>query len=112
NGRPLGKERETEELCARFQACYDDAASHRYTQRNVLYLIWKDPWMTVSRDTYISRTLALFGLNTLPAESADRYPRLTREEPWRSGVGEVLLSSEPYSFREEHLHEVSERLER
>lgn len=109
-GTAFGKERAAEELCARFQAAYDAAASRRYTQRNVLYLIWKDPWMTVSRDTYISRTLALFGLSTLPEDAADRYPRLMLDEPSLSGVEEILLSSEPYAFREKHLREVSERL--
>ena len=109
-GRLFGKEREAEDLCARFQAAYDGALAHRHTQRNVLYLIWKDPWMTVSRDTYISRTLALFGLHTLPAEAVDRYPTLRLDEPWLAKVEEILLSSEPYSFREKHLREVSERL--
>ncbi|HEV8095665.1 MAG TPA: helical backbone metal receptor [Burkholderiales bacterium] len=109
-GALFNKEREAEELCARFQAEYDEAVSRSYTQRNALYLIWKDPWMTVSRDTYISRTIALFGLNTLPADATDRYPKLTLDEPWLSGVEEILLSSEPYAFREKHLREVSGRL--
>ncbi len=109
-GAIFGRAREAEELCARFQAGYDEAASRRYAQRNVLYLIWKDPWMTVSRDTYISRTLALFGLQTLPADASERYPKITLDEPWLSGVEEIFLSSEPYAFREKHLHEVSERL--
>jgi len=106
----FGKQRGAEELCARFQAAYDGAASRRHTRRNVLYLIWKDPWMTVSSDTYISRTLALFGLNTLPADAADRYPKLALDEPWLSGIEEILLSSEPYAFREKHLREISDRL--
>lgn len=109
-GTLFDKQREAEELCARFKACYDEATSRRHAQRNVLYLIWKDPWMTVARDTYISRTLALFGLNTLPADGAARYPKLTLDEPWLSGVEEILLSSEPYSFREKHLREISERV--
>jgi ABC-type Fe3+-hydroxamate transport system substrate-binding protein len=69
----------------------------------VLYLIWRDPWMTVARDTYISRLLALAGWHTQPAAmggsaGAARYPRLTGAEPWLAGVREVLLSSEPYAF--------------
>jgi ABC-type Fe3+-hydroxamate transport system substrate-binding protein len=109
-GTIFGKEREAEELCARFQARYDEVAARRYARRNVLYLIWKNPWMTVSRDTYISRTLALFGQQTLPAHASERYPKLALEEPWLSGIEEILLSSEPYAFREKHLREVSERL--
>jgi ABC-type hemin transport system substrate-binding protein len=76
----------------------------------VLYLIWKDPWMTVARDTYISRLLACAGWRTWPdqpggAHGATRYPALTGEEPWLIGVREVLLSSEPYAFTAQHLSE-------
>lgn len=111
-GALFGKAREAEELCAQFQVAYDEATLRHYTQRNVLYLIWKDPWMTVSRDTYISRTLALFGLNTQPADAAVRYPKLALDEPGLSDIEEVLLSSEPYPFRGKHLREVSEHLGR
>lgn len=36
--------------------------------RRVLYAIWQDPWMTVARDTYISRMLALIGCQTWPED--------------------------------------------
>lgn len=36
------------------------------TERQVLVLIWRDPWMTVARDTYISRLLARVNWQTLP----------------------------------------------
>lgn len=103
-GAAFEREREAEALCARFQAAYDGAAAARLPERRVLYLIWKDPWMTVSRDTYISRTLALFGLRTLPEASADRYPKL--DDLSAIDVELVLLSSEPYRFRDQHRRDV------
>ena len=111
-GAAFGKEREAEVLCARFQAAYDEVVAQRYAARRVLYLIWKDPWMTVSRDTYISRTLGLFGMQTLPKRSALRYPKLTLQETWLSDVDLVLLSSEPYRFREKHILELQTHLTR
>ncbi|MGH6885640.1 MAG: helical backbone metal receptor, partial [Geminicoccales bacterium] len=104
-GRTFGREREAEALCARFQAAYDEARALRLPERRVLYLIWKNPWMTVSRDTYISRTLALFGLRTVPMEAAQRYPELADLRGVAADL--VLLSSEPYRFRERHLAEVA-----
>jgi hypothetical protein len=76
----------------------------------VLYLIWRQPWMTVARDTYIARLLARVNWRTLPAvdggdHGAARYPSLRGDEAWLAGVGEVLLSSEPYAFTAEHVHE-------
>jgi ABC-type Fe3+-hydroxamate transport system substrate-binding protein len=76
----------------------------------VLYLIWRAPWMTVARDTYISRLLAHIGWRTLPAveggpHGAARYPTLAGDEPWLAEVREVLLSSEPYAFDASHIDE-------
>lgn len=78
--------------------------------RQVLYLIWRDPWMSVARDTYISRQLAQAGWETQPRkdggpQGAARYPQLSPEDPlWRQ-VDEVWLSSEPYRFGPQHLAE-------
>jgi len=77
-------------------------------KRRVLYLIWHDPWMTVARDTYLSRMLARIGWQTLPDvtggySGAARYPTLTGDEPWLGAVERVLLSSEPFSFHDGHV---------
>ncbi len=73
----------------------------------MLYLIWHDPWMTVARDTYISRMLERIGWQTWPAvdggaSGAARYPVLQGDEPWLAKVRRVLLSSEPFAFDEAH----------
>lgn len=104
-GTAFGRQREAETLCARFETALQAATQRSYPERKVLYLIWKDPWMSVSRDTYISRTLRLFGLHTLPATTAERYPTLPALDG--QGVDLVLLSSEPYRFAERHLAEVA-----
>ncbi|MEO7150632.1 MAG: helical backbone metal receptor [Burkholderiaceae bacterium] len=75
----------------------------RRPSQQVLYLIWRDPWMTVARDTYLSRLLARVHWQTLPDRhggdtGAARYPVLDGREPWLAEVDEVLLSSEPYAF--------------
>ena len=77
-------------------------------EHEVLYLIWHDPWMTVARDTYLSRMLARIGWRTLPereggASGAARYPVLNGTEPWLAGVERVLLSSEPFTFEARHV---------
>jgi len=76
----------------------------------VLYLIWRDPWMTVARDTYIARMLARVNWQTLPAldggtSGAARYPAVHGDEPWLAQVDQVLLSSEPYAFTPSHIDE-------
>ena len=69
-------------------------------RERVLYLIWRKPWMTVSRDTYVAATLARAGLDTLPERASRRYPAIDDDDPaWRD-ADRVLLSTEPYAFRE------------
>lgn len=77
----------------------------------VLYLIWREPWMSVSRETYISATLRAVGWQTLPDAPANRYPQVDWQSPWLADVARVFLSTEPYRFRERDLDEV-ERLSR
>lgn len=93
-------------------ACRTFVAAHPAAQagRRVLYLIWRAPWMTVARDTYIARMLAEVGWHTWPPvdggpHGAARYPVVTGDEPWLADIDELLLSSEPYRFGEEHLAE-------
>jgi hypothetical protein len=71
----------------------------------VLYLIWKDPWMTVSPATYIARTLATVGWQVAPQAGAARYPEVGLPAAARA-AGLVLLSTEPYMFRERHIAEL------
>jgi ABC-type Fe3+-hydroxamate transport system substrate-binding protein len=89
--------------------------------RKVLYLIWREPWMTVARDTYISQMLALVNWHSLPAVNggdglhtlgAARYPKLDWSEAWLSEIEEVLLSSEPYSFTQNHCDEVKQLMKK
>ncbi len=70
--------------------------------QRVLYCIWKDPWMTVSRDTYIARMLALIGWS-VPEIGDVRYPSFQWSDALLRDVDQVLLSSEPYRFTEEHV---------
>ncbi len=107
-GGIFGREREAERLCGNFEAQYAalDAEARAFSPERVLYLIWKNPWITVSRDTYVSRTLALVKWETVPENAPDRYPTVSLDEDAFDGARIVLLSSEPYRFSESHADEL------
>jgi ABC-type Fe3+-hydroxamate transport system substrate-binding protein len=101
-GAIFGREGEAAALASRLDAAL--AALERTVaplpRERVLYLIWRSPWMTVARDTYVSATLARAGLDTVPAAAPVRYPVLDEADPaWRDAE-RILLSTEPYVFRE------------
>jgi ABC-type Fe3+-hydroxamate transport system substrate-binding protein len=71
-------------------------------RQRVLYCIWKDPWMTVSRATYIAAMLAQIGWDIVELGTA-RYPTFAWTDSLVDAVDLVLLSSEPYRFTEQHV---------
>jgi ABC-type Fe3+-hydroxamate transport system substrate-binding protein len=113
-GETFDREAEAEELCDRFEEAYARAVAGVGEESSVLYLIWRDPWMTIAPDTYIARTLALFGWTQPPSfcrplgdkRKGARYPEVDLAE--FAGVDRVLLSSEPFHFKSEHIPEVEE----
>lgn len=81
--------------------------------------IWRDPWMTFNRDTYMHDLLRICGarnvfaardrhyplaadVGSAPAEAPldrdTRYPRITLEEVAASAPEVILLPNEPYAF--------------
>jgi hypothetical protein len=104
-------EAEAERLAREFQEAYREAveATSGQPRERVLYLIWKDPWMTISRDTYIARTLESVGWDQIDVGNPDRYPTLYLESVF-GRVDRVLLSSEPYAFRPRDVEQVREAM--
>jgi ABC-type Fe3+-hydroxamate transport system substrate-binding protein len=112
-GGIFGATARAEALCTRLQARLDALAAERWPAETVLYLIWKQPWMTVAADTYIARTLAAVGWQ-VPHQGggfsgAARYPRLENFDAEAARVDRLLLSSEPYRFGERHLRALRAR---
>ncbi len=66
----------------------------------VLYLIWKDPWMSVGGDTYIHDILERQNLQNVLAH-ARRYPTIELDEIRALAPELIMLSSEPYPFGEQ-----------
>jgi ABC-type Fe3+-hydroxamate transport system substrate-binding protein len=60
--------------------------------------VWKDPWMTASRDTYAHDLLARAGIANLFADADGRYPKVTLDEIAARDPEIVLLPDEPYRF--------------
>ncbi|MEO8763357.1 MAG: helical backbone metal receptor [Ginsengibacter sp.] len=73
-------------------------------KRKAAYLVWKDPFMAAGNHTFINDMLQYCGLENVFSYH-DRYPEINMEE-LRRDCALVLLSSEPYPFREKHRNEI------
>lgn len=72
------------------------------TPPRTLYLIWRNPWMSVGADTFIHDMMARAGLGNVCADM-NRYPELSEAMILERAPELVLLSSEPYPFSEKHI---------
>lgn len=73
------------------------------------YLIWQNPCMTVGGDTFIHDMLTRCGFNNVFHDQT-RYPETTIIELQSANLNLLLLSSEPYPFKQQHLNEFSAQL--
>lgn len=78
--------------------------SETYKPSRTAYFIWRDPYMTVGSNTFIDHLLAICGLANVFADRS-RYPQVTIDEIRDASPELILLSSEPYPFKETHLPE-------
>lgn len=105
-GGLFGREHEAEVLCRAFTTALTalQAESRDMPMRRVIYLIWKDPWMTVSADTYIARMLALVSWRVIGGDDRRvRYPEIELNDDTLAAADLVLFSTEPFAFTEPHL---------
>lgn len=75
----------------------------RPTQK-IVYFIWREPWMVAGGGTFINTLLKLNRFENV-YETVPRYPEINLES--LREVDFVLLSSEPFPFREKHAEELA-----
>ncbi|NND95536.1 MAG: ABC transporter substrate-binding protein [Flavobacteriales bacterium] len=71
-------------------------------EKKVLYLIWREPYMSIGHDTFIHDMLDRCGFDSVTGHLT-RYPEV------KSGEFDpklILLSSEPYPFKQKHVEEI------
>ena len=75
-------------------------------RKKVAYLIWKDPLMGAGGNTYINDMLERCGFENV-LKNIDRYPTITIDYLRNSALDIILLSSEPYPFKQRHVDELA-----
>lgn len=75
---------------------------------SAVYLIWNNPIMAAGNHTFINHMLAYAGFKNCVEES--RYPQLTMGELKEINPEVLLLSSEPFPFKQKHIDEFKKAL--
>jgi ABC-type hemin transport system substrate-binding protein len=79
-------------------------------ERSAFVPIWRRPWMSISSATYGASLLAHLGIGLVQVDSEDAYPTVDLGEIAVAAPDLVLVPSEPYEFKPEHLVELREAL--
>ena len=82
-------------------------ATERRMPVTFAYLIWREPWMSVNADTFVSALLADAGGRNVFATRTDRYPTITPDELRAADPDVVLLSTEPFPFKPSYADELA-----
>lgn len=80
-------------IISRFSALPD------FAPLRAVYLIWREPYMTVGGDTFIHDVMTWGGFENIYADKT-RYPEVTMEELATRDIDVVLCSSEPFPFHQ------------
>jgi len=80
-----------------------DRARTTASGRRVFYPIWRNPYMTISADTYISDVLTTIGALNVFADRTERYPTVTLDEMAARRPEIIVLPDEPFRFRRVHV---------
>lgn len=96
-----------EEIIEKIRVGFDMLAEQLAQQapKTCLYLIWKDPYMSVGRDAFIHDMMLRCKLENVMVHET-RYPTINLEQIKQLAPEIILLSSEPYPFKEKHMAEL------
>lgn len=75
--------------------------------RKVAYFIWRNPWMVAASNTFINHLLELNKFENVYANEK-RYPEVNIKNINKKKPELILLSSEPFPFKEKHILEIIE----
>ena len=102
-GALTGKENEAIQLVQAIEAAWSSVPRAQRPLR-LLYLIWRKPYMAAGQPTFIDSLIRHLGWENLAATLPGRYPVL--ENPSALDPEVVLLCSEPYPFKTQHIPEI------
>ena len=104
-GKVIGTDSEAASLARKIESGFPKTPA---VTASALYIIWKDPWMAAGCDTFISSMMPYAGFSNVLTDI--RYPQLDVLRLRELNPDYVLLSSEPYPFKEKHVEEMRKLL--
>ena len=81
------------------------AVASGHPARNVIYLTWKNPWISVGPETFTANMLGLAGLSICGVNGPGRFPEVSVDRDLLAETHLVLFSDEPFQFEDEDIQD-------
>ncbi len=107
-GEITGKAEAADQLAAEIKAAFQSLKDRPQPPVTAAYLIWYRPWMAAASGTFINEMMSAAGFQNIFSNKT-RYPEITLEELSTAQPQVILLSSEPFPFKEKHMAEIREQ---
>jgi ABC-type Fe3+-hydroxamate transport system substrate-binding protein len=98
---------ESKQIIKNINDAFEQSKIFSMLKMKTVYLIWKEPFMTVGGHTFISSMIQKAGLDNM-YKHENRYPTKSITDIQKDNPDLILLSSEPYPFREKHIAELQQ----
>ncbi len=100
-GAITGCQQKADRIESRICREFEEPEKKNFSMGSAVYFIWNDPYLVAGGDTFISSMLYKAGFKNLMKDE-QRYPVLSMEKLIEIKPEFVLLSSEPFPFKDKH----------
>lgn len=105
-GEVVNRETEAQSIASQIRQSFSSISEINHPKSEILYLIWRQPWMAAGHNTFINDMLKRLGFNNVVQHLYSRYPEVTTEHLQQLQPQIIFLSSEPYPFKDKHIEEL------
>lgn len=101
-GELLAIENKSLEIISKIKTNF--SALQQFETKEAIYFIWQQPYISIGADTFINSMLQAAGFKNV-LQNKTRYPEISEDEIRNSTAEYLLLSSEPFPFKEKQKQE-------
>ena len=104
-GEICEKENEAKKIISTIKKNFEKLNTKQFEKKKVAYFIWYNPFMVAAKNTFINFLLEKLGMINV-FKNKKRYPELSAAQTKKANPEIILLSSEPFPFKEKHVKEI------
>ena len=102
-GQLVDRSSQAEAITGKVRQGFAELTQESGSGLKVAYLIWQNPWMVAGQDTFIQHLIERCGWQNVFTSNQGRYPEVSAEQLRQADPQVILLSSEPFPFKEKHI---------